>query len=306
MILSVSRRTDIPYYYSEWFINRLKEGFVYVRNPMNYHQVSEIDLSKNNIDCIVFWTKNAKNIIPKLNKLSEYNYYFQYTLTPYDNNIEKNLNKKDAFNNFIKLSKLIGKHKVILRYDPIIISENITKEYHYKKFNNLLKNLSKYTEKCIISFLDMYKKTKNNLKNTNIIKISNNEKIEIVKSLKQISDKYNIKLESCCEDLEIINNGKCVDDILISDILGFDIKVNKDKNQRSKCNCIESIDIGTYNTCKNNCIYCYSNYSYSSVIKNVKKHNKYSPLLIGEITKDDKIYIREVKSLRKKQMDFLD
>ena len=149
MILSVSRRTDIPSYYSEWFFNRLNEGFVCVRNPMNIHRVSRIEINKNVIDGIVFWTKNPKPMLPYLDKLNDYPYYFQFTLNPYSTDIETNLpsKKEHIIPTFIELSKIIGKERVIWRYDPIMINERYTLDYHIKYFNSLAERLSPYTEK---------------------------------------------------------------------------------------------------------------------------------------------------------------
>src|SRR5699024_7318732 len=140
--------------------NRIKEGHVLVRNPFNKKQVSKIDLSTDVIDCIVFWTKNPKRMIKRLNELEKYYYYFQFTLNSYDKTLEKNVpEKKYLINTFIELSNKIGRDKVIWRYDPIILTDKFTKEYHYKWFEYLAKQLSPYTNKCIISFLDLYKKT---------------------------------------------------------------------------------------------------------------------------------------------------
>lgn len=139
MILSVSRRTDIPNYYSEWFFNRIKEGFVYVRNPMNVHQVSRIDITPEMVDCIVFWTKNPEPMLERLDELALYNYYFQFTLTGYGTDIECNVpNKKEKIIPiFQKLSEKIGRQKVIWRYDPIIFNEKYTPEYHLKAFEQI-------------------------------------------------------------------------------------------------------------------------------------------------------------------------
>ena len=139
MILSVSRHTDIPTFYSEWFFNRLREGYIDVRNPMNIHQVSRIKITPDLIDCIVFWTKNPKAMLARLAELNEYNYYFQLTLNPYDRKIEYN--------------------RVIWRYDPILITNEIDVAYHIKYFEELAKRLMGFTKRCVLSFVDLYKKT---------------------------------------------------------------------------------------------------------------------------------------------------
>ncbi len=162
MILSVSRRTDIPNYYSRWFINRLKSGYLYVRNPMNPHQVSRIDLSPEVVDCIVFWTKNPENMIGQLEELREYMYYFQFTLTGYGREVEPNLpdKREKLIPVFRQLSEKIGRQRVIWRYDPIFISRKYTVEYHLKAFAEIAVRLADYTVRVVISSMDLYAKTK--------------------------------------------------------------------------------------------------------------------------------------------------
>ena len=143
MILSVSRRTDIPNYYSEWFYNRIKEGYLYVRNPMNAHQISKIILSPEVVDCIVFWTKNPEPMFSRLDELDAYQYYFQFTLTGFGNDIECNVphKKEHMIPVFQKLAKRIGKQKMIWRYDPIIFTDKYTPEYHLKAFRQIAEEL---------------------------------------------------------------------------------------------------------------------------------------------------------------------
>ena len=286
MILSVSRRTDIPNYYSEWFYNRVKEGFLYVRNPMNAHQISEIKITPDVVDCIVFWTKNPSPMMKRLDEIKNYKYYFQFTLTGYGNDVEVNLpNKKTKMIPvFQELSEKIGREKVIWRYDPIFFSDRYTKEYHLKAFKSIAEALRGYTEKCVISFVDIY--------------------------LSRIAADNNIKLGSCAEKIDLddcgIVHNCCIDRELIEKIVGCKLNVGKDKNQRIECGCVESVEIGTYNTCKNGCVYCYANYSLKSVETNVAKYDPLSPLLCGQVQKDDKITIRKVKSLKETQLNIFD
>jgi hypothetical protein len=158
MILSVSRRTDIPNYYSEWFLNRIKEGYLYVRNPMNTHQISKIKITPELVDCIVFWTKNPKPMMDKLDELKDYFYYFQFTLTGYGKDVEPNLphKREKMIPIFQELSRKLGKEKVIWRYDPIMITDQYTVEYHMQAFREIAESLNGYTDKVIISFLDCY------------------------------------------------------------------------------------------------------------------------------------------------------
>lgn len=312
MILSVSRRTDIPNYYSEWFFNRLKEGFLYVRNPMNFHQISEIKISPDVVDCIVFWTKNPLPMMERLDELEAYNYYFQFTLTGYGNDVERNLpnKKKSVIPIFQELSNRIGKEKVVWRYDPIFFSNRYNAKYHLKAFRSIAEALSGYTEKCVISFLDIYPKNKKNMDNLLSYDLSDSELRGFAKELSNIAKENHIKIGSCAEKIDLdeygIIHNSCIDKELIEKIIGCKLKINKDKNQRIECGCVESVEVGTYNTCKNGCVYCYANYSAKSVESNFQKYDPLSPLLCGHIEKDDKISTRKVVSLKETQISIFD
>jgi len=305
MIISASRRTDIPAYFSDWFFNRIKAGEVLVRNPLNTRQVSRINLSPDVVDCIVFWTKNPKPMLERLDELKGYHYYFQFTLNSYGNDVEANIPKREIINTFKTLSEKIGKEKVIWRYDPIFINEKYTIDYHERSFNEIADALKDHTEKCTISFIDFYSNIKSNMKNLGIIELDNIEKRKIAEKLSKIAFSYGLKMDTCAEDIELadpgITHAKCIDDSLISRIIGCPLKAEKDKNQRLACGCVASIDIGLYNACRNGCKYCYANHSQNTVISNFQQYDKDSPLLCSRIEEADKIYERHVESLKQKQ-----
>lgn len=257
MIISASRRTDIPSLHTKWFLNRLKEEYVITQNPISKNNFYKIPLNKNIVDIIVFWSKN-----PNIDFLKEvrdlgYEFYLHFTITPYNKNIEKNIPDKNLLiKNFQIISKLFGKEKIIWRYDPIILNDDFDANYHINNFKNFADSLNGYTDECIFSFVQIYSKIKNNIKNINY-----NDKIILIENIKEISEKNNIKLKSCSQDFDniTIEKSACIDKERIQKILGYSIKEKKDKSQRKLCNCIESIDIGIYNTCTNGCIYCYAN-----------------------------------------------
>lgn len=294
MILSVSRRTDIPAFYTDWFFNRLEEGYVLVRNPMNYHQVSKVLLAPELIDCIVFWTKDPSNMLDKIDLLSEYKFYFQITINAYDKRIERNVPSKNIIlKAFKKLSDEIGNEKVIWRYDPIILTDEMDVEYHCKYFALLASKLEGYTNRCIISFIDSYKKTERNMRSINQDYIDTQKMLEIGRRFSEIAQKHNFSIGTCSEAIDLsqvgIAHAKCIDDRLISKIIGQEINVCKDKNQRESCGCVSSVDIGAYNTCKHGCLYCYANYSDKAVRNNSLRHFPNSPMLIGSPEPEDKI-----------------
>lgn len=306
MIISASRRTDIPAFFSDWFYNRIEEGYLLVRNPMNHHQVSRINLSPEVVDCIVFWSKNPSKMMDRFNMLQDYSFYFQFTLTGYGQRLEPNVPSwQETVSTFRNLSDMIGKDRVIWRYDPIILSRQLTIEYHADRFEEIARHLSGKTGRCVISFVDMYKKPKRNMASVPIIEIQMEQMIKTASILSRISSKYGIELTSCAETTDLeqygINHGKCIDDKLIEKISGFTLAVKKDSTQRSECNCVKSVDIGAYNTCVHECLYCYANYNYNRVHSNYASHDPQSPLLFGKIRPEDKIHERKAESCRKAQ-----
>ena len=315
MILSVSRRTDIPNYYADWFYNRIKEGFLYVRNPMNFHQVSRIVLSPDLVDCIVFWTKNPEPMMARLHELSDYMYYFQFTLTGYARDIEPNIpHKKDKMIPvFQRLSETIGSSRVVWRYDPIFFNDIYTQEYHLRAFEQIADALAGYTRRCVISFVDTYAKNKVAIRKLKVQEpfLGNGQEDSgfiqnlriFAARLSDIAHRNGMGIATCAEKIDLsdcgIAHSSCIDRTLVEEITGYAIDVGKDKNQRAECGCVESIEVGTYHTCLNGCKYCYANDSWEKAKKNFKIFDANSPLLCGRIEDDDKITERKVKRLRK-------
>ncbi len=312
MILSVSRRTDVPNYYSDWFFNRIKEGFVYVRNPMNAHRISEISLSPEAVDCIVFWTKNPKPMLDRLDELKEYPYYFQFTLTGYGRDMEYNVphKKKEMLPVFKELSEKIGKNRVILRYDPIIFTDRYTPEYHLNAFGQIANALNGYTERCVISFVDTYAKNKRSLEALHAYEPEAETLADFARKLGKIAADNGMEIGSCAEAMDLeqygIRHNRCIDPKLIESLIGCRVMGTKDQNQRKECGCMESIDIGAYNTCLNGCKYCYANGSPKIIESNYSQYDSTSPLLCGKVEDGDRIVKRTVKSLKEGQLRFLD
>ncbi len=302
MIISASRRTDIPSYFSDWFLNRLKEGFVCVRNPMNMRQISKVPLNPDVVDGIILWTKNPAPMLEKLGALSDYHYYFQFTLTAYQADVEENLPAKSDFliPAFQRLSDMIGPERVIWRYDPILLNNKYTIEYHSKYFEAIAKRLQNRTRRCTISFIDHYRKTMNNVKTLNLKNIEYEEKHTLGRALAAIAHSYGLTMDACAEDIDLsayrITRAHCIDGNLLEKISGRKLKTFKDKNQREKCGCLESIDVGMYNTCPNGCRYCYANHSPKAAIANIARHRPMSPLICGDIGDGDKIFERGANS----------
>ncbi len=310
MILSVSRRTDIPNYYSDWFLGRIREGFLYVRNPMNAHQISRIDISPEVVDCIVFWTKNPVAMLGRLDELSDYNYYFQFSLTGYGKDVEPGLPDKNEIliPAFRELASRIGKQRMVWRYDPILINDKYTAEYHVRAFGKIAEALSDCTERVVISFVDLYEKTKKNTADLGIRDIGPEELREIAGELVLIARRHGLEIESCAEAIDLedvgVRHGHCIDRELIEKIIGCSLRGSKDKNQRPECGCFESVEVGTYNTCRNGCRYCYANYNMEQVAGRSGMYDPGSPILCGVVDEaaGDKVTERKVASLKEAQI----
>lgn len=304
MIISISRRTDIPAFYADWFYNRLRAGYVLVRNLMKLHSVSKVRLTADVVDAFVFWTKNPLPMARRLDGLAAYPYYFQFTLTGYGAKIEPGVPDKRSVlvPAFKDLAARLGKKRVIWRYDPIFFSKKYTKEWHLACFEALTAELHNSTERCVISFMDSYRNTKRNAQQLGSVEFDSEELYVFAGQLAKIAAKYGIKLQTCAESMDLtalgITPSACVDKELLEDICGFKLDVKKDANQRAECCCAASIDIGAYNTCHGGCLYCYANYNAPLVQTNIAAHNKTSPLLFGTLTPQDVVTDRKMKSCK--------
>ena len=312
MIISASRRTDIPSFYSEWFYNRLREGYVLVRNPMNAHQVGKISLSPEVVDGIVFWTKNPIPMMGRLSELDGYHYYFQFTLTAYGKDVEPGIPSKNQrmIPAFCELSKQIGRERVVWRYDPIFLSEDYTVEYHLKYFRVLAKKLAPYTDTCTVSFLDFYRNAAGALRPRGIRAPSREEQLTLMCNFSETAKADGIRVNTCAEEGDFagygIGHACCIDRERLERIGGVRLDVKKDPNQREACGCVSSMDIGVYNTCPNGCIYCYANYGPNRQGGRVSRHDPGSPLLWGEIRGGDVVKERKAVSYADRQLSLFD
>ncbi len=303
MIIIASRRTDIPAWFSDWFLYRLREKYALVRNPVNSRQVSRIDLSPDIVDCIVFWSKNPRPMLDKLEQLQPYPFYFQFTLNAYGKDVEPNLpSLEERIDTFRALSCRLGKHRVIWRYDPILLTPDYSVFWHEEQFSYLAEKLSPYTEMCTFSFLDFYAKIHKRLKTLEIQDMNQKQQCIIAQKLARIAHFYSIQINTCGEELDLspyqIDHASCIDPLLISRLTGYSLDVKKDKNQRPACGCVSSIDLGLYHTCRHECLYCYANCNSRIQERNASLYDPSSPLLCSHLTEEDKLTERQVKSLR--------
>ena len=294
MILFASGRTDIPAFYSNWFINRVKAGFVDVRNPFNQKLVSRIYFS--DVDLIMFCSKNP---LPMINKLDTLNVpvLFHVTITPYSKDVETNIpDKRLIIEGVKKLSLVLGIDNVVVRYDPIFLSDKYNVDYHIKAFDKLCKNLNGYVNKIIVSFMDEYKNVRSN---KNILKyraFTREDYKKIGEAFSKSAHDNGMSVQTCFEDEDLTQygfvKGECLSHELAYILTGKKFKSSNVRKEK-KCECVQMVDIGDYNSCMHMCKYCYANYDEKAVSSNFERHDDNSSLLIGSIQRDDVIKVRK-------------
>lgn len=308
MILSVSRRTDVPNWYADWFFRRLQEGYVLVRNPMNPRQISRVTLTPDVVDGIVFWSKNPAPMLDRLDLLQDYAFYFQFTLNAYGPDVEAGL--PDKFSRIVpvfqRLADRIGPARMVWRYDPILISRRYTCDWHRDAFAQLARRLAPYTRTCTISFLDFYRNTAKNLTSLELQPFAPAQQAALARDLAQIARSYGLAMDTCAEQMDLsaygIGHARCIDGQRFAALLHTPLRIERDKNQRPACGCMASIDIGAYDSCRNGCRYCYATHSAKAVQTNLRLHDPASPLLIGTPGPQDRITLRPMETLREYQL----
>ena len=293
MIINTGMRTDIPAFYSEWFVNRLKAGFVLVRNPYNPRSVTRYRLSPDVVDLIGFCTKNPAPMLPHMDLLRPYGQYWFVTVTPYGREIEPRVpDKRNVLESFRRLSGIVGVDSIGWRYDPVFISEEYPVERHIKAFEYMAKALSGYTRTAVISFIDLYEKTKRNFPEAK--RVTAEQRLLLGKTFTEIGKQYGMTIRPCGEGNELETFGAdcsgCMTIATYEQALHQRLKMPKTAPARKECACCLGGDIGAYNTCGHLCRYCYANYDAETVRNNMTGHDPESPLLIGHLQPEDQVH----------------
>jgi hypothetical protein len=291
MIISASRRTDIPAFYTPWFMNRIREGYCSVPNPYNPSQIATVSLHPEDVDVIVFWTRNPSPLLPHLKDLDSdgHHYYFLCTimdnppiLEPHSATLEKSTRA------FRALADMIGPEKVIWRYDPIVFTRETTPDFHKKEYEKIARELRGHTTRCIISTLNLYKKTSLRLKAAAVEMNSceGEEYNNLMAFMAQSARHCGMAIFSCAQEGDLaaygIRHGKCIDDRYIKETFGLEVTSRKDPSQRRGCGCIVSKDIGMYDSCLFGCVYCYATSSLEKARENQRRHDQEAPSLIPQ------------------------
>lgn len=294
-------RTDIPAFYSKWLVNRIREGYVLVRNPYNEKQVTRYSLSLEVVDLIAFCTKNPAPMLQYMDVLKPYGQYWFVTITPYGREIEPNVpDKEKVIENFKRLSGIVGADSMGWRYDPIFINEKYTVDWHISQFEEMAAKLSGCTKTCVISFIDIYKKVERNFPEAR--SVCKADRITLGRAFIEIAGSYGMTIRHCAEGDELAEYGAdcsgCMTQKTFEIALHTTLDVPKQKsNQRNgQCACLLGVDIGAYDTCGHLCRYCYANVHPDMVKENMKRHNPLSPFLTGESLPGDVIHDAKQKS----------
>ncbi len=286
-------RTDIPAFYPEWLENRIKEGFVLVRNPYNPSQVTRYSLSPDVVDLITFCTKNPAPMLPRMSCLEPYGQYWFVTITPYGKDIEPNVpDSRKVMESFRKLSDTVGVNCIGWRYDPVFIDDAHSVEWHTEAFEDMCAFLEGYTKTCVISFIDIYKKVEKNFPEVRAVRID--DRIRLGKALIDIGRSHGMTIKPCAEGKDLEPYGAdcsgCMTVKMFETAIGKNLKVPVNPLNRKECACYITGDIGAYNTCGHLCRYCYANIDRATVLRKMQLHDPKSPFLIGNHMPGDTIH----------------
>lgn len=303
MILNTGGRTDTVQYYTDWLLQRFSEGYVLTRNPMFPSKVIRYELTPDKVDCVVFCSKNYKPILPRLHEITDRFYtYFHYTITAYGRDIEPGVPSiEESMETLKALSRLVGKQRIAWRYDPVLLTKEYTIDRHLETFERMAGELAPYIDRCIFSFVEMYKKLEVNM--PELIPLSCQDMEALAQGLGSIAKKYGISIQTCGTNGDYTRYGIHASGCMTLDILGkangITFRSRKHKGTRQGCHCIESRDIGAYDTCLNGCKYCYANKSPQKAFENRQYHDPASPLLLGHVKPEDTILQGAQKSFLK-------
>lgn len=293
MIINTGGRTDTVQYYTDWLMRRFEEGYALTRNPLFPTKVNRYELDPKVVDCVVFCSKNYQPILPRLHEITDrFNTYFHYTITAYGRDIEPGVPPIDeSMATLIELSQLMGRQRVSWRYDPVLLTRDYTIQRHLETFDRMARVLAPHIDRCIFSFVEMYKKLRFNM--PELIPLSVEGMDELARGLGSIAATYGMRIQTCGTNGDFsrygIQSSGCMTLDILGEANGVAFKNRKHKGMRQGCHCIESRDIGAYDTCLNGCKYCYANQTPQKAIENYKLHDPASPLLLGQVCPDDTV-----------------
>ena len=293
MIINTGARTDTPQYYSEWLLKRFAEGYVLTRNPLFPNKVTRYELTPEKVDAVVFCSKNYAPLLPRLQEItSRFHTYFHYTITAYGKDIEPGVPSiEESMETLKRLSALVGRQRVSWRYDPVLLTEKYTIQRHLDTFSHMARELSPHVSRCIFSFVELYKKLEVNMPELRPVTEAARE--AIAAGLGRIAGENKLLIQTCGTNGDFRKYGVrpsgCMTLEILGEANGVVFRELKHSGMRKGCHCIESRDIGAYDTCMNGCKYCYANKRPRKAFENFRYHDPDSPLLLGHLLETDQV-----------------
>ena len=303
MIINTGGRTDTVQYFSKWLLKRFDEGYVLSRNPMFPENVTRYELTPDKVDCVLFCSKNYAPILDDLHRITDrFNTYFFYTITAYGKDIEPGVPSiEESIETLKRLSSMIGKKRLIWRYDPVLLTSKYTIDVHMETFSRMAKEITPYVDGCVFSFVDMYEKLQFNMSELN--PLTNGDMEKLAEGLGRIAKKNGLRIQTCAMTTDYSKYGIESCGCVTLDRIGLandvEFKPLKHNGIRRDCRCMESRDIGWYDTCMNGCKYCYANSNPKKAFDNFKYHDPDSPLLMGHLKDSDIVHNSDQRSFLK-------
>ena len=293
MILNTGGRTDTVQYYTDWLLRRFREGYVLSRNPLFPNKVTRYELTPEQVDCVVFCSKNYAPILPRLHEITDrFPTYFYYTITAYGRDIEPGVpSLETSMETLLQLSRQVERQRLAWRYDPVLLTETYTVQRHLDPFAHMAETLTPYVDRCIFSFVELYKKLETNM--PELLPLTPEDRESLAQGLGAIAREKGLLLQTCGTNGDYTRYGIHPSGCMTLDILGrangLTFKPLKHKGMRQGCHCMESRDLGAYDTCLNGCKYCYANKTPQKARENYRYHDPASPLLLGHLRPGDSV-----------------
>ncbi|WP_294421535.1 DUF1848 domain-containing protein, partial [uncultured Senegalimassilia sp.] len=288
-----SARTDIVNYYSDWLFKRFEEGFAYSRNSLFPNSVRRYELTPDKVDCLIFGSKNYAPVLSRIHEIADaFPTYFGYTITAYGKDVEPGVPSIDeSIETFLALSRIVGRQRMTWRYDPILLTADYTIERHLETFEYIADRLKGHFDRCIFSFVEMYKKHERNF--PELVPLQEQDMQAIASGIGRIAQRRGFILQTCGPEEDYarygINTSGCVTLDMLGRANGLSFRSLKHKGFRKGCHCMESRDLGTLNTCLNGCKYCYANKDPFTPRELYRLHDPDYPLLIGHLKETDRL-----------------
>ncbi len=304
MIINTGGRTDTVQYFPQWLLRRFEEGYVLSRNPMFPSKVTRYELTPDKVDCVVFCSKNYAPILQDLHRITDrFPTYFFYTITAYGKDVEPGVPSiEESIGTLKELSAMVGRKRLVWRYDPVLLTSKYTVERHLETFSRMAEDISPYVDRCVFSFVEMYDKLMFNM--PELILPTDDDKIAIAEGLGRIAAENGLRIQTCGTDADYtrfgIQHSGCMTLKMIGEANGISFRDLKHRGMRKGCCCMESRDIGWYDTCMNGCKYCYANTNPTRAFENFKDHDPDSPLLLGHLKDTDEVQQGNQESFRTK------